>query len=143
MNPGKRPFYSCRPRSGGSPDSPDQEKVVIDITRAVRRFINAVDSQVGPGYDVRGVISEYSAYLDGSGDDIDSSALAHRLLMMGYARRLSDANFIADRAIRQLYVEITQEIKDQGYIAGTVVEVDFKNVRRTNSIHCQVVLTVV
>jgi hypothetical protein len=106
--------------------------------------MNAVDSQVDNlGYDVRGIILEYSAYRDGVGDEIDSTPLAFQFYRNMLVEDEQDARTIAELAVKILYPRITSQIRELGYIAGAITHVSYKNVRRTNSLHCQVVMMVV
>lgn len=113
----------------------------------VRDFVNKVDSNVDDlGYDIKGIIKEYSGYKFGINDTrdfFDFMVLATTLYRKGLVKNEQDATFIAQVAADRLYPQITNLLKGMGYIAAVVHDVKFKMIRSSRSIMCDLMLMVV
>lgn len=134
-------FPSHLRRDSGA--STDKEFIVVDISETVRTFCNETDRQVESlSYDIDGIIRQYSAYRHVGRYDEIVTGLANKFLDLGCVKVEDDAPIIA-RAALTMYREITDHIRDLGYMVGAIHDVKLKLNSINRQIRCNAIMMVI
>jgi len=122
----------------------NSEYVVIEITREVRRFIDAVDGYVEDlSYNIEGIIKAYNHYRHRKTNIRDLDDLVPELLHSSFVKNVEDAEKIASIALYTFYPDIAAAIVAHGYSAGLIHMVKVHTTRDTRMSSCVLLLKVI
>ena len=98
-------------------------RVVVDLTDLVRRFINDVDYEVCDlGYDLAGIVEMYSSddwlMTDHPGKMLE---IATKFCDKNLVRNFEDAYIVADYVINRFYPAIHRYVAKLGYTGAKVI----------------------
>jgi hypothetical protein len=115
----------------------------MDISDEVKEFVDHVDMSVeDTSYQIPGIIEYYTTVASNRINTIDVIKLANRFYGDRIVKSASDAEIIADYAIRELYPAITSMLYELGYVTADTHQVNYTHNNARRYIVCRVMMRV-